>query len=182
MASAIYRSGFFCHHPEAQERKAHPRVPSPLTSVSQKTVGSPFRAPCPFTQTTLESALSVNCRSSSGSKYSCPWAHTPSFGGTQPKPSAAGGLDLSRQRLRAQLARPDAAPEGAGRESPAGLVLTLLALLPPRVLLSPWERAWKRWTAKLFLHPASLLFRKKHPSDGSVWRGPEGSKLSRHDP
>lgn len=31
----------------------HPRVPSPLASVSQKTVGSPFRAPCPFTQTTL---------------------------------------------------------------------------------------------------------------------------------
>ena len=125
--------------------------------------------------------MSVNRRSSSGSKYSCPRAHAPSFGGTQPKPSAVGGLDLSGQRLRAQLARPDAAPEDAGWESPAGLALTLLALLSARVL-SPWGRVWKSWTAKLFLHPASLLFWKKHPSNGSVWRGPEGSKLSRHDP
>lgn len=125
--------------------------------------------------------MSVDRRSSSGSKYSCPWAHAPSFGGIQPKPSAVGGLDLSRQCLRAQLAGPDAAPEDAGRESPAGLELTLLALLSTRVL-SPWGRVWKSWTAKLFLHPASLLFRKKHPSNGSVWRGPEGSKLSRHDP
>lgn len=131
MASAIYRSGFFCHHPEAQEKEARPQVLSPLTSVSQKMVGSPFRAPCPFTQTTLESALSVNRGSSSGSKYSCPWAHAPSLGGTQPKPSAVGGLDLSREPLREQLARPDAAPEGAGWESPAGLKLTLLALLLP---------------------------------------------------
>lgn len=90
LASAIYRSGFFCHHPEAQERKAYPLVQSPLTSVSQKVVG-PFRGapselPYLFTQTKLESALSVNCRSSSGSKCSCTWAHAPSFRGMQPKP------------------------------------------------------------------------------------------------
>lgn len=53
---------------------------------------------------------------------------------------------------------------------------------PPRALLSPWGRAGRIWTATLFLHPACLLLPKKHPSNGSVWRGPEGSKLSRHDP
>lgn len=89
---------------------------------------------------------------------------------------------MGRQHPRVQLARPDAAPEGTSHESPAFLALTLLALLPRHVLLSHWGWAWRIWTATLFLFPACFLFWKKNLSSGSVWRGPEGSKLSKHDP
>lgn len=56
MASAIYRSGGFCHRPRGLGRRTCPLVQSPLTSVNQKMKGVPFRNNPPATHTHRDQA------------------------------------------------------------------------------------------------------------------------------
>ena len=100
MASAIYRSGFFCHHPRGPGEKGLPTSAEPSDFCKPEDGGDPPASPHPFTQTKLEAVLSLNFSSSPGSEYSCTWAHAPSFRGTQPNPSALWGLDLGRLQQR----------------------------------------------------------------------------------
>lgn len=171
MASAIYRSGFFCPHPREPGKRGLPTSQSPLPSGNRKTPGSAFSSPHPFTPAKLESVLSLNF----SSEYSCTWAYTPSFKGTRPKPVFWAGAAL-RRRAEGTLAYPGAAPERTSGRSPAFLPLALPAL-PPSPMSQPsgWPQMTR--TTALFFSPCLFSLLEKESQQWLCLEGTRGEQV-----